>query len=78
MPPTTRVRPPVIPGAVLRRYAVATIEDVDSHLVDLRRWLYAAIERAPEFGMSYTLRYNTDRDRLLDARGLLMGLRRTA
>jgi hypothetical protein len=68
MPPTTRVRPPLIPGAVLRSYEVDSIEDVDRYLSGLRKWLAAAIERAPEFGLDYVFRYNTDRDRLLDVR----------
>ena len=63
---------PRIRGLVLPVYPVASIEDVDSHLSDLRRWLTAALDKAPEFSLDYVQRYNTDRDRLLDARLSLM------
>lgn len=75
MPPTTDVRPPRIPGAVLRSgYHVATIDDVDHYLRGLQRWLFAELEARPETGMRSIERYLVDRDRLLDARGRLMGL----
>lgn len=65
---------PRIRGLVLPIYPVASIEDVDSHLSDLRRWLVAALDSAPEFSLDYVKRFNTDVNRLLDARLALMGL----
>ena len=76
MPPArTLARPAVIRGQVLRHgYEVTTIADVDFYLRGLRRWLCAAIDKAPEFEMDYFERYAADVDVLLDARIALMEL----
>jgi len=73
-PATAAVDPPVIRGVVLRLYQVRTIDDVDYYLRGLRKWLDAAIERAPEFVADYLHRYDADVQRLLDERCRLMGL----
>ena len=73
MPPVrTLARSPQIRGVVLRAYEVATIADVDFYLRGLRRWLSAAIDKAPEFSLDYLDRYAADVDTLLDARIALM------
>jgi hypothetical protein len=75
MPPGTRVRPASIPGEVLRHgYEVRTLDDVDRYLVGLKTWLIRSIDERPAGALEHIRRYVTDVDRLLDARGRLMGL----
>lgn len=75
MPPATRVGLPTIPGEVLHTgYLVRTLDDVDRYLDGLKTWLIRSIAERPAWTREYIRRYQCDVDRLLDARGELMGL----
>lgn len=74
MPPPAAVAPVGIRGEVLRVYLVETVEDVDYYLRCLQHWLTEELQARPGGGMRAVRRYLADRDKLLDARGRLMGL----